>query len=506
MEISEASEALIETLKTRGWCFGDIDQVRATIIIQSALNDNCTVDSIESELANMDLRSIGAKSLPDPSALRKSSSLQGPKVLQVSSARDISRSSIEDRLKNSHNRRLLKLNLTDGYSDITAIEFTIVPSIPDDVVPGTKVRLENKAPIRYGILCLNPKVVTVIGGVVQSLHEEWQMNQKYSGFSRSSLRLSQESDTGGPPPFEKLQIEAPSLRFSQQGRFSHYPQSTSKWIGPTAVESGGNGETSQMGKHQNFGLKVDHKNNDQKTASFAKRTEEKPSNSEVRPKEDYPELTSKFTGPTAVEAGGNGEIRPMGKHQNFAERTEEKPSNSERRPKEVAESIPIQNQAAAQKLLQKMSNLNQDDRHSRGRKQRGKGKQEEPAVFTLAEWEKGKSEAKPLIRDDIPRTIRDEDLAWQLQNQFDMEDHVSIYAFLGAFVVIFCGYLILYSKHLKRVISRLGFGACKLMGPTSEIRFVDDSDDPVILAHPFYCSRCIYLFIIFGEMLERIFK
>lgn len=80
--------------------------------------------------------------------------------------------------------------------------------------------MENKAPIRYGILCLNPKVVTVIGGVVQSLHEEWQMNQKYSGFSRSSLRLSQESDAGGPPPFEKLQIEAPSLRFSQQGRFS----------------------------------------------------------------------------------------------------------------------------------------------------------------------------------------------------------------------------------------------------------------------------------------------
>jgi hypothetical protein len=76
--------------------------------------------------------------------------------------------------------------------------------------------LDNKAPLHNCIVCLNPKVITVIGGIVQSLHEEWQMNQKYSGFSRSSLRLSQETDNGGPPPFEKLQIGAPSRRSSRQ--------------------------------------------------------------------------------------------------------------------------------------------------------------------------------------------------------------------------------------------------------------------------------------------------
>lgn len=71
-----------------------------------------------------------------------------------------------------------------------------------------------------GIICLNPQVITVLGGVVKSLYEEWQMNQKYSGFSRSSLRVSQESDSGGPPSFEKLQIGASSHWSSEQGRIS----------------------------------------------------------------------------------------------------------------------------------------------------------------------------------------------------------------------------------------------------------------------------------------------
>ena len=81
-----------------------------------------------------------------------------------------------------------------------------------------QVRLENKASVRNGIVCLKPKVITVIGGIVQSLYEEWQMNQKYSGFTRSSLR-TKESETGGAPPFEKLQIGAVS-RQGHQGRFS----------------------------------------------------------------------------------------------------------------------------------------------------------------------------------------------------------------------------------------------------------------------------------------------
>lgn len=78
--------------------------------------------------------------------------------------------------------------------------------------------MENKVAVHSGIVCLNPKVIIILGGVVQSLYEEWEMNKKYSAFSRSSARPPQESDGGGPPPFEKLQIRAPSHRFAQHGR------------------------------------------------------------------------------------------------------------------------------------------------------------------------------------------------------------------------------------------------------------------------------------------------
>ena len=59
---------------------------------------------------------------------------------QVCSSRDISRSSLaEAASENSNNRRLLLLKLTDGHNEITAIEYSHVPSFPDDISPGTKV-------------------------------------------------------------------------------------------------------------------------------------------------------------------------------------------------------------------------------------------------------------------------------------------------------------------------------------------------------------------------------
>ncbi|PSS15620.1 Tudor domain-containing protein [Actinidia chinensis var. chinensis] len=369
---SAASDALIHTLASRGWCFAEVEQIKALILVQYALyGESCTVDSVESELANLDLRSIGGKSLPDSALLRKSSYLQGPKVLQISSVRDISRSSIADHSGNSSNR-LLRLSLTDGHSEITVIEYSHIPSIADDVIPGTKVRLENKAAVRNGIVCLKPKVITVLGGIVQSLYEEWKMNQKYSGFTRSSLRTSKESETGGAPPFEKLQIGAVS-RQGHQGRFSQYSGSTSKSSGPTVLAEDGNFESRMINRFHNSDSMADGMDNNVKSATST-------------------------------------------------ERTEEKPSSSEARPKEVVEAVPVQNQAAAQKLLQKMSQPNQDDRHFRGRRLRGKVKEEESSLFTLDEWERRKAGGNPLVRDKLPNGSRDEDLARQLQNQFDLED------------------------------------------------------------------------------------
>jgi len=58
---------------------------------------------------------------------------------QISSVRDISMSSVDNISRNSSGRRLLRLCLTDGHLEITAVEHTQIPFLPDIVVPGTKV-------------------------------------------------------------------------------------------------------------------------------------------------------------------------------------------------------------------------------------------------------------------------------------------------------------------------------------------------------------------------------
>ncbi|KAJ6673712.1 hypothetical protein OIU85_012698 [Salix viminalis] len=474
---SKAAEAVLEILRTRGWSLGDIDQLNALIIIHSALSDDgdpCTVaNSVESELLNMDLRSIGFKSLPDPNLLNKTSYLQGPKILQISAVRDISVSSIEG-FSNSSNRRLLKLRLTDGHNEITAIEYSHVPSIPNDIVPGSKVRLENKAPVHNCIVCLNPRVITVIGGIVQSLHEEWKMNQKYSGISRSSLRLSQETDNGGPPRFEKLQIRAPSRGSSQKaillgghrGLFFHaqlhfnlfsilllnainclkhfccfsisyeekanipdYSKSTSNSTVQISTETSGNTKVLPLDAQR----KADSVDGKVRGASLRASYKENPRNFQWKSKEDYHGSSSKSNAPTVAKTSGNSEQRPMDSEQkvdddkakivSLNESLEQKPNDSSARQKEVIETVPVQNQAASQKLLLKMNHRpNQGAWQPKSQKYRGKNKQEESQVFTLEEWEKSNAGPKRLTNNDLPDTSCDEDLASKLQYQLDVED------------------------------------------------------------------------------------
>lgn len=64
-----------------------------------------------------------------------------PHFNQISSVKDISQSSIEGSSGSSNRLRLLRFKLTDGHSEITAIEYARIPSIQDDVIPGTKVLL-----------------------------------------------------------------------------------------------------------------------------------------------------------------------------------------------------------------------------------------------------------------------------------------------------------------------------------------------------------------------------
>nr|GMC92225.1 tudor domain-containing protein 3 [Ipomoea batatas] len=352
---------------TSGWEQWSMNKVGIEITV-FAQASSPTIDSIESELINLDLRSIGGKSLPDSSSLRKISHLRGPLVLQISSVRDISCSKMTESSGNTKNRRLLRLKLTDGHSEVTAIEYSYIPTIADDVIPGTKVRLENKTVVRSGIVCLNAKTIVVLGGLVESLYEEWQMNQKYSGVPRSSLRQLQEEGYSGPPPFEKLQVRAYQQNLAQQKRDSQFSMSSSK---SSVFKPTGKNDSSMTPQIHN-----DSRNDT---------------------------MDDDLKQPT------------------HSEKNEEKPTSSEARPKEVAESFPVQNQAASQKLLQKMSQPTRGNHRTRGQRHRGKGKEEDSHLLTLDEWERSKT-GNFSGTQKLSDISQDEDLARQLQEQFDLED------------------------------------------------------------------------------------
>lgn len=357
---SSAENRLLQSLAERGWRFRDpTDEAIQALLLASPTP---SPEAVESELVSMDLRMFGGKCLPDRTAAggtsKRLSYLHGPVVLQIVSLRDIYHSSIDASFKNPQQRRLLRFGLTDGICEAVAIEFSPIPFITEEIAPGTKIRLENKVPINNGILCLSAKNVTVIGGTVQSLYEEWQMNQKYSGVSRPSLRLSPSDDGVGPPPFEKLDIEAHPCRETKVQAYPARKLAVSHDHGP--VNSGG-----------------------------------KPMNED-----------------------SNDENRD-----NIESKVESKQITQDSRPKEVSEAVPVQNQAAAQKLLQKMSQTVPEDRRGRGHRFKGKGKEEDAQVFTLDEWEKRKAiGSKPAAESYVHDTSRDEELARQLQEQLDLED------------------------------------------------------------------------------------
>ncbi|KAM2193549.1 hypothetical protein ACFX1R_027822 [Malus domestica] len=129
----------------------------------------------------MNLKSISAMSMPDSHTLLRSSHLFGPKVLQGRCQKQ--NGGFFEEFESSAAFDALR-----SLTTATAVEYSHTPAISDDVVPETKVCLEGKVTVRNGIVCLSPKVVTLLGGVVQSLYEEWQMNTKYSEFSRSTFK------------------------------------------------------------------------------------------------------------------------------------------------------------------------------------------------------------------------------------------------------------------------------------------------------------------------------
>ncbi|KAL5110860.1 Tudor domain-containing protein 3 [Taenia crassiceps] len=112
------------------------------------------------------------------------------RVLQIARIRNIAISQAEEDFQTCSDNmgsgpRLLKLTLTDGKSNILALDVDNSPKLSTQTLPGTKIRLDGRVHIRVGFLILRRNNFEVLQGSVDLLCREWLLTKDARGARRS---------------------------------------------------------------------------------------------------------------------------------------------------------------------------------------------------------------------------------------------------------------------------------------------------------------------------------
>ncbi|KAM4859982.1 tudor domain-containing protein 3 isoform 2-T2 [Thomomys bottae] len=156
--------------------------------------DKINVNDIILIALNTDLRTIGKKFLPSDINGGKVEKLEGPCVLQIQKIRNVA--APKDHEESQAAPRMLRLQMTDGHTSCTAVEFSYMPKISLNTPPGTKIKLSGIVDIKNGFLLLNDSNTTVLGGEVEHLIDKWELQRSLSKHNRNNIGTE-----GGPPPF-----------------------------------------------------------------------------------------------------------------------------------------------------------------------------------------------------------------------------------------------------------------------------------------------------------------
>ncbi|XP_056411461.1 tudor domain-containing protein 3 [Hyla sarda] len=157
-------------------------------------SDKLTKGAIILVALNTDLRTIGKKFLPSDINGGKVEKIDGPCVLQIQKIRNIS--APKDNEESQAAPRMLRLQMTDGHTSCTAIEFNHLSKVSLNTPPGTKMKLLGTVEVKNGCLLLDDTNTVMLGGEVEPLIEKWELQRSLSKHSRSNIGTE-----GGPPPF-----------------------------------------------------------------------------------------------------------------------------------------------------------------------------------------------------------------------------------------------------------------------------------------------------------------
>jgi RecQ-mediated genome instability protein 1 len=94
--------------------------------------------------------------------------------------------------------RLLLMSLTDGVTDVQAMEYQPIPQLNTELVPGTKLLLQGTINCRLGTLLVSGSHVQVLGGGVESLIDVNQQKRVLARALNNESLAGEGGDSGGP--------------------------------------------------------------------------------------------------------------------------------------------------------------------------------------------------------------------------------------------------------------------------------------------------------------------
>ncbi|KTF78983.1 hypothetical protein cypCar_00029672 [Cyprinus carpio] len=164
------------------------EKTSPTDIIQVALNASALRNYLS------DLRPIGKSFLPTDINSGRIEKLEGPCVLQLLKIRNVA--APKDHEESQAAPRMLRLQMTDGQTACTGLEYKHLSKISLNTPPGTKVKLLGAVQVKNGLLLLDDSKITVLGGEVDHMIEKWEFQRSLAKHSRRNIGAE-----GGPPPF-----------------------------------------------------------------------------------------------------------------------------------------------------------------------------------------------------------------------------------------------------------------------------------------------------------------
>lgn len=199
---------LLEQLQEQGWHLLPAGIER---LLEGTPGTNLDAKQAIKLALDIDIREIGGGALSSLSSRgTKADAIDGNIVVQILKVRNISAPKANEESKAAP--RLLKLTITDGQTQYSALEGEHVSSLSLDTAPGTKIYLKN-GPIKIsqGLLILNANNVSVLGGKVPALVEKWELGRAMAKYAKGGrIQLS----ASGPPPWiafgQKIQQNLPN--------------------------------------------------------------------------------------------------------------------------------------------------------------------------------------------------------------------------------------------------------------------------------------------------------